>query len=52
MAWVIFPALTGRDHRTHAAIFSFLASVGSPTPSLRLVHTFAIDGVLPAMPIV
>ena len=31
-AWVILPVLTGRDRRTHAAIFSFMAGVTPPMP--------------------
>ena len=29
---VILPVLTGRDRRTHAAIFSFMAGVTPPMP--------------------
>ena len=31
---VILPVLTGRDRRTHAAIFSFMAGVTPPMPML------------------
>ncbi|PTR05168.1 hypothetical protein C8J28_1742 [Cereibacter azotoformans] len=31
---VILPTLTGRDRRTHAAIFSFMAGVTPPMPML------------------
>ena len=31
---VIVPVLTGRDRRTHAAIFSFMAGVTPPMPML------------------
>ena len=31
---VILPVLTGRDRRTHAAIFSFIAGVTPPMPML------------------
>ena len=33
-AMVILPVLTGRDRRTHAAIFSFMAGVTPPMPML------------------
>jgi hypothetical protein len=33
-AWVILPVLVGRDRRTHAAIFSFMAGVTPPMPML------------------
>jgi hypothetical protein len=34
-ALVILPVLTGRDRRTHAAIFSFWAGVIPPLPMPR-----------------